>query len=557
MEAPEALRRSLSKLASLKVDQLKRACGAAGLSKGGLKGDLQRRLNDALRSDHAASREAAAEGVALAYAQAFGGALAHSVRPSVSSLATYLTLCQTPPPPPLPLRAPPPGPPVLPLACGWEAAARATLRSADAFTTEVREPLPPTLLRLAPAPLPPAGWVGPPPALTQADVVFALPACDAAAVRSGELSLYVACVLLGDAVASRLHWPCHASLTVGGHRLSVPCRLPAQDLGPQGRDPPALVPPALLTGGDSPSSLRLVLAGYDARHFAVSARLVRPRPLAEVAAEVPPAPSFAAGVAAVVAVVAASEAAAAEAGLVSGSHMCLNLKDPLTGSRLRTPVRYPACPGLACFDLAAFLQTAQRSRALRCPSCSAAGPVAALRRDAYAAAVLAALASCPDSAGLGDVGEAEVNAVGEWRVALPGGFSRWYSPAETQAAAEGTAPLPPPREGGSAPPPAAEEEVIVLSSDSEEEPPPPKRRTLSPAPPPQTAPADEAPVFRVRLAALPPPPDPSVWPHLPAPGGAFRGGGGADAELLRHLLAMTQGRSAGAGAAEEVVVLDD
>lgn len=45
----------------------------------------------------------------------------------------------------------------------------------------------------------------------------------------------------------------------------------------------------------------------------------------------------------------------------------VSLKCPLTGSRMRTPARFASVPGLRCFDLDAFLSTAERTRKWQCP----------------------------------------------------------------------------------------------------------------------------------------------------------------------------------------------
>ena len=46
----------------------------------------------------------------------------------------------------------------------------------------------------------------------------------------------------------------------------------------------------------------------------------------------------------------------------------LSLRCPLLGSRIRTPGRFAEVPGLACFDLEAFLDSAARTRKWQCPT---------------------------------------------------------------------------------------------------------------------------------------------------------------------------------------------
>jgi hypothetical protein len=45
----------------------------------------------------------------------------------------------------------------------------------------------------------------------------------------------------------------------------------------------------------------------------------------------------------------------------------LSLRCPLLGGRVRTPARFVEVPGLAVFDLAAFLASAARTRKWQCP----------------------------------------------------------------------------------------------------------------------------------------------------------------------------------------------
>jgi E3 SUMO-protein ligase PIAS1 len=45
----------------------------------------------------------------------------------------------------------------------------------------------------------------------------------------------------------------------------------------------------------------------------------------------------------------------------------ISLRDPLTSCRIVTPVRFAEVPGLACFDLDAFLSNLPRTRKWQCP----------------------------------------------------------------------------------------------------------------------------------------------------------------------------------------------
>lgn len=69
----------------------------------------------------------------------------------------------------------------------------------------------------------------------------------------------------------------------------------------------------------------------------------------------------------------------------------ISLKDPLTGARVKTPVRFKGTNGLASFDLDAFLAMAQRSRKWQCPHSMRHSRVQDLQIDGFIAAILKAL----------------------------------------------------------------------------------------------------------------------------------------------------------------------
>jgi hypothetical protein len=342
-----------------------------------------------------------------------------------------------------------------------------------------------------------------------------------ALLRSAEHELQVLCVRTDDPVPHRFHFPCHASLSLNGAPLAVPCRTLAFDLGKNGRDPPAGVGAARLSTDASPQlaqlfyalrgagpagmSLRLLLAGYDSRPFAVSVRIARKRSLAELRGLLPPAQGFAACLSRALRIV-AGDGGADEEAEVQATAVPLSLRDALSGRRMATPVRYKGCAGLAAFDLDSFLQAAGRSRSWSCPLCRASGPPSELLHDSYVAAVLRFL----DNTGGADdaaVSEVQVHPCGGWRPVLRGGgLGRLVSARETEeGAASGAKPAPCAVEAAGAArgpetPPTAEEtaaaekrkreeaEVICLVSDSEDDAPAAKRPAPAPPPPPPPPP---------------------------------------------------------------------
>jgi len=344
--------------------------------------------------------------------------------------------------------------------------------------------------------------------------------------------LHICCFRLDDPVPGRLHWPCHANLTLNNLPLPVPCRTAAADLPRGGRDPPAVLSLASVAAMPTPPpgvpglpgllralqaagaageglTLRVCLAGYDGRPFALCAFVARRLPLPEMRALVPPAPAFAAALYRARTTAAGADA---EEDIVMEAGVLLSLRCPLSASRIATPVRYAGCAGMAAFDLDALILSAGRSRCWRCPLCAAGGPPAALVRDPYVAGILAALSLSRFPA------DAQVETVkllpcGGWQAQLPGSraWGRIVPPQETESAlaslssglpfalpdaAEAAGAAGGVKRSASADWPAdaaaaaaAEEEddVIVISDSEEEAPPPPVKAdegAAAVAPPP-------------------------------------------------------------------------
>ena len=328
-------------------------------------------------------------------------------------------------------------------------------------------------------------------ALTQATATVTLSAAHCATLRAGpggttpEVDLHICCVRLNDTVPGRLCWPCHASCTLNGIPCTVPVRRRANDLGPRGRDKPATLPPAIRCRlpAAGPMSLSLVACGYDTRPFAVCAILVKRLSLQAVATAVPAAASPPSCLARCVAAMASHDDD------IASSAVGLSLRDPVSGARIRTPVRYAACSGLAVFDLDAFLALAQQSLQWTCPLCTACGPPTQLVHDTYVGAILKVLELSGESEA---VDEVLVSPNGAWQARLTdGALGRLVSPEETLGVAAGirvaqatavrdpaadvqVAPLVLSSPGG-APrprarlPTASPPEVIVIGSSSDDE----------------------------------------------------------------------------------------
>jgi hypothetical protein len=443
-------------MTKLKVADLLRVCQKCKLPRGGLKHDLQQRVLAALRGEvqtvcTPAQVEAAVRDV---YATTHG---TPRLLPPV-----YPNRVVVAPPPRDAVQAPhPAGPSSLtvrallssrtphpdsssdsvsaPQAVGqlpsWMATVVATVKQCDPFHVQEALLLVPVKLNQVYGAKPPADWSTCEDfALMQATATVTLSPAYVEALRKGdsEVDLHICCVRLNDTVPGRLCWPCHASCTLNGITCTVPVRRRANDLGPRGRDKPATLPPAIRgrLPASGPMSLSLVACGYDTRPFAVCVILVKRLSLQAVATSVPAAASPQSCLARCVAAMAPHDDD------IASSAVGLSLRDPLSGARIRTPVRYAACSGLAVFDLDAFLALAQQSLQWTCPLCTACGPPTQLVHDTYVAAILKVLELSGESEA---VDEVLVSPDGAWQARLTdGALGRLVSPHETLGVAAGT-----------------------------------------------------------------------------------------------------------------------
>ena len=69
----------------------------------------------------------------------------------------------------------------------------------------------------------------------------------------------------------------------------------------------------------------------------------------------------------------------------------LALKDPLSGARVKTPVRFRGTNGLASFDLDTFVTMAQRSRKWQCPHSMRHSRIQELQIDGFILPILESL----------------------------------------------------------------------------------------------------------------------------------------------------------------------
>lgn len=154
---------------------------------------------------------------------------------------------------------------------------------------------------------------------------------------------------------ARLHWPLQTDLRINHTSYRVYGRSSGCKLGPNQRDEAANITSIVQTGRN-----RITLQFSDSRPYIVMVNLARRQAAEGVKKMMQPPLSLAQAVAHVQQQIGGDED-------IEVSNTVLSLRCPLTGSRIRTPARFAPVPGLAAFDLDAFLATAERTRKWQCP----------------------------------------------------------------------------------------------------------------------------------------------------------------------------------------------
>jgi hypothetical protein len=263
--------------------------------------------------------------------------------------------------------------------------------------------LEPTLLTQTDGP-PPPGWSATPPGVRVVHHFcnLQLGVFEQTLLRQPGCELQFLCMRVGDPVSGRLHWPRHAVMTLDGERLRIPCRALEDDLPLSGVDAHARMDPTARVG----NVMRMSFAGYDTRMFAVAVRVARPKTFDEVRSDMQRPLSIRHAASDVVSWFANNQCG------VPVQSVTISLRDPISGNRIKTPVRFKGCTNLDVFDLDVFLKIAQLSRRWLCPRCCVRGSPCELRKDSYLELVFQALDST-------DATDVLLDKSGSWRAVYP------------------------------------------------------------------------------------------------------------------------------------------
>uniref|UniRef100_A0A2P2MH77 SP-RING-type domain-containing protein n=2 Tax=Rhizophora mucronata TaxID=61149 RepID=A0A2P2MH77_RHIMU len=246
-------------------------------------------------------------------------------------------------------------------------------------------------------------------------------------------------MLLNDKVPFRMQWPQYTELQVNGVAVRAINRPGSQLLGANGRDDGPIITHCTRDGTNEIS-----LTGCDSRIFCLGVRIVRRRTVQQILSLIPKESDgerFEDALARVCRCVGggnATDNADSDSDLeVVADSFTVNLRCPMSGSRIKVAGRFIPCAHMGCFDLEVFVELNQRSRKWQCPICLKNYSLEYLIIDPYFNRITSKMQYCGE-----DVTELEVKPDGSWRLKTKseaecrdvGGDAPWHCPNGTLCA---------------------------------------------------------------------------------------------------------------------------
>ncbi|XP_010520346.1 PREDICTED: E3 SUMO-protein ligase SIZ1-like [Tarenaya hassleriana] len=242
---------------------------------------------------------------------------------------------------------------------------------------------------------------------------FQITRADKDLVAKQEYDVQAWCMLLNDKVQFRMQWPQYADLQVNGIPVRAINRPGSQLLGANGRDDGQIITPCIRDGIN-----KISLNGCDARVFCFGVRLVKRITLQQVLNMIPeeakgePFEEALARVCRCVGGGTGGDNADSDSDIeVVADFFTINLRCPMSGSRIKVAGRFKPCAHMGCFDLEVFVELNQRSRKWQCPICLKNYSLEHIIMDPYFNRVTSKMRHCDE-----DVTEIEVKPDGSWRV---------------------------------------------------------------------------------------------------------------------------------------------
>ncbi|CAH9072432.1 unnamed protein product [Cuscuta epithymum] len=299
------------------------------------------------------------------------------------------------------------------------------LSRADPFWVTIASPLCPVKLAITHVPTDGTNPV------QSVDKTFQLTRADKDLLARQEYDLQAWCMLLNDKVQFRMQWPQYADLQVNGFPVRAMNRPPSQLLGNNGRDDGPIITAYTRDGIN-----KISLTGGDARVFCLGVRIVKRRTLQQILNIIPKVAdgeSFEDALARVCRCVGGgnvTENADSDSDIeVVADCIPVNLRCPMSGSRMKIAGRFKPCVHMGCFDLEVFVEMNQRSRKWQCPICLKNYTLEHIIIDPYFDRITSKLSKCGE-----DVTEIEVKPDGSWRAKVEGDrrsmgdLGQWHFP---------------------------------------------------------------------------------------------------------------------------------
>lgn len=252
--------------------------------------------------------------------------------------------------------------------------------------------------------------------LQNLEASFMLTRNDRELLHNPVFDLQIWCVLLGDEVAFRMHWPLKADLRVNGDFVRVTNRPGQQKLGANGRDDGPVITDLTREGLN-----RVSFTAHDGRNFCLGVRIIQRLTMDQVMSSIPSesqGESFDMALSRVRRCIGGGGGGAlgddSDSDLeVVSEWVTVNLRCPMSGSRMKVAGRFKPCVHMACFDLHTFVELNQRARKWQCPICLKNYSLKDLIIDPFFTQITRALKSYDE-----DVSEVEMKPDGCWRPKL-------------------------------------------------------------------------------------------------------------------------------------------
>ncbi|KAJ6984204.1 E3 SUMO-protein ligase SIZ1-like isoform X1 [Populus alba x Populus x berolinensis] len=295
------------------------------------------------------------------------------------------------------------------------------LSRADPFWVTVAQPLYPVKLVATNVPTDGSSPV------QGVEKTFHLTRADKDLLAKQEYDVQAWCMLLNDKVPFRMQWPQYADLQVNGIPVRAINRPGSQLLGANGRDDGPIITSCAKDGIN-----KISLTGCDARIFCLGVRIVKRRTVQQILNLIPKESEgerFEDALARVCRCVGGGTAtdnaySDSDSDLeVVADSFGVNLRCPMSGSRMKIAGRFKSCAHMGCFDLE-----------WQCPICLKNYSLENIIIDPYFNRITSKMRHCVE-----DITEIEVKPDGSWRVKTKtesdhrdaGELGQWHNPDST------------------------------------------------------------------------------------------------------------------------------